>query len=223
MKKYLKKIVFLYVFIALLNTVFIYSQTTETSIRTSFNLEKKITKKLSLEVSPEIRVDQNFELSSYLIKTSIDYKFTKWLSAGAQYRFKANKLDETENDASFEYANRFAVDATTKFKLDRFTPKFRLQFSNFSDFDEQTEDKSNFLRYRFGTDYNIKGSKITPYASVEFFQRLSTGLISKTRYTIGGEYKIDKSNAVDLSYSYDDKHKSYNTFHIVGLSYKYKF
>lgn len=223
MKKYLKKNVSIYVLLAMLSTLIGFSQTTETSIRTSISLEKKITKKLSVELTPEIRFDQNYDFTSYLIKTEINYKLSKWLSLGGQYRFKANKLDETENESSFENSNRFAFDATTKFKLDRFTPKFRLQFSNFSDFDEETEDKSNFLRYRFGTDYNIKGSKITPFVSVEFFHRLSTGLISKTRYTIGGEYKINKANAIDLSYSNDDKHKSYKTFHIIGLSYKHKF
>ena len=222
MKKYFKKNVSIYVLLALLHTAFVFSQDSETSYRTAFSLEKKITKKFSIELTPEVRYDQNFEFSSYLIKTSLDYKFNKWLSAGAQYRLKGLQSD-TDEGSEIDYSNRFAFDATTKIKIDRFTPKFRLQFSNYSDFDNETEDKTNYLRYRFGTDYSIKGSKITPYASIEFFQKMSNGLISKTRYSLGAEYKLNKHNALEIGYALDQKHKKEENNNIVELNYKYKF
>ena len=201
------------------------SQSSETSLRASANVEMKITKALKLEVAPEYRFNPGTGASEYLLEAGLSYKVASWLSFGGYYRIDGAKTEDAEGSgsSSFTTSNRFAFDINTKVTLKRFTPKFRARFCNFTDFDSSTDDKTNYMRYRLGLDYNIKGSKLTPFASVELYQKLSTGLFSQARYTLGGEYEFNKKNALALSYSYSNKFKSEARVHIFELTYKFKF
>jgi len=132
--------------------------------------------------------------------------------------------DAEQNDVtSFEFYNRFAFDANTKIRLSRFTPKFRVRFCNFSDFDSQTDDKSNYLRYRAGLSYNIKGLALTPSVSAEWYEKLDSGSWNKVRYSVGLAYAINKNNAISMEYSRDEKFKSETGYNIFEVSYKIGF
>lgn len=217
--------IFLLILFGALMPRILIAQTTGSSLRTSANLEIKIAKALKLEVAPEYRFDPGTRASEYLLEAGLSYKVASWLSFGGYYRIDGAKTEDAEGSgsSSFTTSNRFAFDANTKVSLKRFTPKFRVRFCNFTDFDQSTDDKANYMRYRLGLDYNIKGIKITPFASVELYQKLSSGLFSQARYTLGGEYDFNKKNAVALSYSYSNKFKSETRVHIFELTYKFKF
>ena len=201
------------------------AQTDESSLRTSANIGIKLAKGLALEITPEYRFDPASKASEYLLEAGLNYKIVSWLSVGGYYRLDGAKVTDTEGKggSSFQTSNRFSFDATTKVSLKRFTPKFRVRFCNFTDFDNTTDDPTNYMRYRLGLDYNIKGFKLTPFVSVELYQKLSNGLLNKSRYTIGGGYDLNKKNAISLSYSYGEKFKSQAITHIFELSYKFKF
>ena len=201
------------------------SQTSETSLRSSANIEMKLAKGLKLEVAPEYRFDPANSASEYLLEAGLNYKILSWLSVGGYYRLDGAKVTDSESEtgSSFQTSNRFAFDATAKVSAKRFTPKFRVQYCNFTDFDKTTDDKTHYMRYKIALDYNIKGFKLTPFASVEFYQKLKTGLFSQSRYTFGGEYELNKKNAIVLSYSISDKYKTLDSYHIFELSYKIKF
>lgn len=203
----------------------VLSQTSEYSFRSSVNLEMKITRRLKVELAPEFRYNTGSGNNMVLIQTGLNYRFASWLSIGGYYRLNGSILKDSESadGRSLDFSNRFAFDANAKTNLGRFTPKFRLRFCNFSDFDSQTDDKSNFLRYRLGLDYHIKGIKLTPFIAVEVYEKLSNGLFSKSRYTIGGEYEFNKMNALSLDYSFDDKFKTTTKYHIFELTYKFRF
>lgn len=203
----------------------VLSQTSECSLRSSMNLEWRITKGLKIEIAPQYRFNPGPTANEFLLQAGLDCRVASWLSIGGSYRLDGEKIQDPESDngSAFNLSNRFALDANTKASLKRFTPKFRLRLCNFTDFNSLTDDKSNYLRYRFGLDYNIKGIKLTPFAAVEFYQKLSTGLFGQTRCTIGGEYEFNKKNAIAVSYSYARKYKTAATCHIFELSYNVKF
>lgn len=201
------------------------SQATEYSLRSSVNLEMKIAKGLKVELTPEFRYSPGVRVGSLLIQAGLSYKVASWLDVAGYYRLDGAKSPDSESadGSTLDFSNRFAFDANTKINIKRLTPKFRVRFCNFSDFDSQTDDKSNYLRYRFGLEYNIKGIRLAPFAAVEFYQKLSSGLLSKSRYSIGAEYELDKKNAVSLGYSFEDQFKKSINNHIFELTYTIKF
>ena len=203
----------------------VVSQTTVYSLRSAVDLELKVAKKLKVEVTPEYRYDPVNKSGSMLVQAGVNYKLASWLSLGGYYRLDGSKTTDSENlePASLIISNRFALDANAKVNLNRLTPKFRVRFSNFTDFDSGTDDKSNYLRYRVGLDYNIKGIKLTPFVSAEFYHKLSNGLFSKSRYTLGAEYEFNKHNAISAGYSYARKFKTMTNYHIFELTYRIGF
>ncbi|WP_173074047.1 DUF2490 domain-containing protein [Tenuifilum thalassicum] len=182
-------------------------------------LEKKVLNNLAISIEPELRLDNSFKPSSYLLQAGLGYKIAPWMKLGAFYRFDA----EQNENSSFSYMNRFAFDMSFMHKISRFTPKARVRFSNFTDFDSSTDDKSNYMRYKFGTSYNIKGSKLNPFLSVELYQKMENGLINKARYSFGTEYTLNKRNSIELKYSYDYRFKNLNNTHILELKYSLNF
>jgi hypothetical protein len=203
----------------------LYPQDSDYSLRTSANIEVKLIKKLKLDISPEFRYDPGTGASTLLASAGLDYKVASWLSLGAAYRLEGESQTDAESSvgAATDYSNRFAFDAATKIRMGRFTPKARLRFSNFTDFDNETDDRTNYLRYRLGIEYDIRGIPLTPFVNVEFYQKMSSGLFSKARYTLGAEYALNKHHALSLIYSYADKFSNLTRYHIVELGYSLKF
>lgn len=84
---------------------------------------------------------------------------------------------------------------------------------------------SNVLRSRLQVAYDIKGVPFEPYASVELYNDFKDLKLKKTRYTIGGDYKITKQHSVGLYYRYQDfsGNDEGESTHILGVGYKFKF
>lgn len=187
----------------------------EFQTRTEVKLSFEPLKGLSLSLNPEIRWDESFSVSKYMLESGISYKPIKGLSLGGSYRFIINPR-ETK---STEYLNRFALYTSYKMKIERFEPSLRIKYTNY------TEDltKGEFLRYRAKLEYNIKDCKITPLVSAEAFHYLEENLIYKMRYSLGAEYKINKKSSVGLGYMLDYYLTEYQNKHIIKIGYKYKF
>jgi hypothetical protein len=201
-----------------------FGQTADYSLRSAVNFEFKVLKNLKWEVSPEFRINPSDGSATFLAGTGFNYKLASWLSLGASYRLEGARVASQESSASItEYSNRFALDAISKLDIGRFTPKFRVRFSNFTDFDNATDDRTNYMRYRIGLGYNIKGIKLNPYVLAEFYQKTSSGLFSKGKYTIGASYDLNKHHGLSAEYSYADKFSNLTRYHIFEVGYSLKF
>lgn len=185
----------------------------QTRTEAKFSLEP--VDKLSLSLSPEIRWDESFSVSKYMLETGISYKPLKGLTLGGSYRFIINPRESKAT----EYLHRFALYTSYKKKIARFEPALRIKYTNY------TEDMSlgEFLRYRAKLEYDIKACKITPLLSAEAFHNLSGSQIYKMRYAIGAAYKFNKHNSVDIGYMLDYYMQDYYNKHILKVGYKYKF
>lgn len=91
--------------------------------------------------------------------------------------------------------------------------------------DSKRAKHSHVLRSRLQVAYDIKGVPFEPYASVEMYNDFDGFKIKKMRYTIGGDYKINKQHSIGLYYRHqdfsgDDEGES---THILGVGYKFKF
>lgn len=189
--------------------------TNEFQTRTEVKLSYKPVKKLSLSLSPEVRLGESFHVDKYMLETGISYKPLKGLSLGASYRFIINPRESKAT----EYLNRFALYTSYEKKIQRFVPSLRVKYTNYTEDNSQGE----FLRYRAKLEYDIKSCKITPMLSAEAFHDISGKQIYKMRYALGAEYKLNKKNSLGLGYMLDYYMTDYQNKHIIKLGYKYKF
>jgi len=192
---------------------------------------KKIVKNLRVEFNPELRLFGGFEMDTYILEGGLSSKLHDYLTLAGYYRYENERNYREKRDIyEWEPSNRMAFDAKTGVELKRFNIQFRLRYTNGSDFDESTDNKDSFFRYRGKVDYNIKGSKIVPSVSVEAFHDLVINDLDKMRYTAGLTYPIDKNNEVGLFYRLQDFLETdgllvekTESMHIIGLGYSLKF
>jgi hypothetical protein len=187
---------------------------------------KKVVKNLKLEFNPELRLFGNFKMDTYILEGGLSYKLHKYLTVAGYYRYE-NAWDYKKNTGVYKgqvASKRIALDAKSEFELKRFDFQFRLRYTNGADFDQTTDDKASYFRYRAKIDYDVKGSKFVPYVSVEAFHDLILDNVDKIRYTGGLSYPINDHHELGLFYrlqDYSEVDKA--STNIIGIGYSLKF
>lgn len=181
-------------------------------------ISKEFFKKLEIGITPQLRLRENFDVKEYFFDAEINYQVFKYLNLGSTYRYGNNitKKGKTEN------FGRISFDAKTGYKIKRFEPQFRLRFTNDDDFSDETAESINYLRYKFGLDYDVKKLKLTPYISAEFFQNLSVKEFDKRRYEGGLTYKFNKHHRVSAYFRNNNYLNGDAPVNYFGLAYKIK-
>ncbi|MFT7035281.1 MAG: hypothetical protein ACJA2S_003803 [Cyclobacteriaceae bacterium] len=193
------------------------SSETENEFNTwmELKLKKKINRKFSFYVAPQLRLTEVSTLDKYLLETGVKYKLNKNMSIGALYRFTGDqKSDHTD------YYHRYGLDFKAYDKFGRFEPEVRLRYSNITDFNDDSSEK--YMRYKGLVVYDIPKCKFTPFISAEAFQQPSTDGFKKIRYGVGGEFKLPNGNYIGMSYRIDYYLDKFKNSHILGLNYKIK-
>lgn len=202
-----------------------YAQTDpSTWIELSFS--KKVVKNLKIEFNPELRLFGDFKMDTYILEGGLSYKLHKYLTIAGYYRYE-NEWDYKKSTGAYKgqvASNRIAFDAKSGFDLNRFDFQFRLRYTNGADFDQTTDDKASYFRYRAKIDYDIKGSKFAPYVSVEAFHDLISNNVDKVRYTGGLSYPINDHHELGLFYRFQDYSEvDKSGTNIIGIGYSLKF
>jgi len=215
------------IYLLVLALFFTFSGFAQSQPSTWVELEfsKKIIQNLKVEFNPELRMFGGFEMDSYILEGGLSYKLHKYLTLAGYYRFE-NEYNYREKREIYEWepASRIAFDAKSGFELKRFDFQFRLRYTNGSDFDDTTDDKASFFRYRAKVDYDVKNSKLIPFASVEAFHDLIAKEVDKMRYTGGLAYPINKKNELSLFYRLQDYSETgKESMNILGIGYSLKF
>lgn len=207
---------FLSLIILLLGETAVYAQRTWFE----FEISKSLGKKLEIALAPEIRFKEDFKLQEYFFEPKIEYDFNKYFALGANYRFGNNP----DKHGNAQWFGRYALEAKTGYELKRLGAQFRVRYTNFDDFGGDEDDRTNYLRFKFQLDYDIKKLDLKPYFLYELYRNLAEGDFTKARWESGLEYKINKHHRVGAyfrlnDYLVDDE----ESVKIIGVSYKYKF
>jgi len=194
---------------------------------------KNIIKNLKFEFNPELRLLGNYKMDSYILEGGLSYKVHKYLTVASYYRYE-DEWDYKKSTGAYkgqQTSSRLAFDAKSGIEMFRFNFQVRIRYTNGL---YANNDASEF-RYRAKIGYNIKGIKLVPYLSAEFFHDLSVAetdrnnisggfkYIDKGRYTAGLEYTINKSNDVSLFYRLQDNRIKDVSTNIIGLGYSHDF
>jgi len=182
---------------------------------TSIKFQKKLDRGFKLFISPEIRTSKQ-QIDKYIVQTGFSYKLNKNFSTSAIYRFTS----EQKKKGPHNYG-RIGLDVKGQAKMGRFKPQLRIRYTNIVDSDD--DESTRYFRYKGGVDYNIKKSSFSPFAYAEAFQKLNGIGLTKWRYSLGTEYKINKKNLFDISYRLDNFISKDLRRHIVNTTYTHKF
>ncbi|MDR2920888.1 MAG: DUF2490 domain-containing protein [Tannerella sp.] len=209
-------------------TPLIVSAQEEWGTSTSVCVSKKISK-VSIALEEEFRLRENFSTADRF-STSLDlsYKPWKYLKVGGAY----NLINHNHETKGWEVRHRYYFYATGNYSFNRFNISLRERFqSTYRAGVKETAKRANpklFLRSRLKLEYDIKKSKLEPYASVEFFSPLNDPVdnsMDKIRYTAGTNYKLNKRNKLDFFYRYNNfmDDDDIGGQHVIGLGYSYSF
>jgi opacity protein-like surface antigen len=194
----------------------------------SADVTKKITKGLNINFEEEFRSRSNFsEIERFSHALEVSYKPFNFLKAGGAY----NLINFNHYKKGWEIRHRYYFYSTGSVEVKRFTFSLRERFqSTKRQGVEQTNTRANpklYLRSRLKADYNIRKSKFTPYASVEFFNTLNDpqkNSMNQWRIVAGVDYKLNKKNNIELYYRYHNySEEDEIDIHFLGIGYSFKF
>ena len=178
-----------------------------------FEFRKDFLKNFYFSVIPELRFQDEFSLDEYMIQGKLAWSPVKFLTLAGTYRVGT----EVKKRDNVNY-NRIALDAQASQKFNRFEASFRTRYTNYSDFEQ--DESSHNLRPRVKLEYNIKGNRITPFASYELFHDLTSGEFNKARADVGFTRNVARLHRVGLYYRLQDYFSDRQSIHIVGLEYR---
>lgn len=188
----MKKILFTVLFT--LVTLLIYAQTNE-GVWINAGLNKKITKKLSVDLSIENRWTGLAEFhQTYFGELGVSYKIHKNVSLSGYYRLINRRKDET---SEYKQRHRFYGNLQIEKKLGILAAKYRLRYQNqFRDTDNELTFDNSYLRNKFEIALNTK-TFITPYVSGDWFYQIG-GSFDEVRYKAGADIKLSKAHRLDI-------------------------
>lgn len=180
-----------------------FAETDDVALWVGASMEKKLSKKWSVEAEGEYRLSDNMSMTDrFSVGVSTSYKLTKWLKADAGYDYlHSREAGEYTNGGDY-YKSAYwyprhrghvslaaSAKLTKRLKLslrERWVYTYRPSFDrNRICVDElspmygvvtskEVKGKGkNVLRSKLSMEYNIKKSDFTPFASVEMYS--STG------------------------------------------------
>jgi hypothetical protein len=198
-----------------------FAQTRE-GVWLNVGINKKITKKLAIDLSIENRWTGLADFhQTYFGEIGTSYKIHKNISLSGYYRLINRRKDET---SAYKQRHRFYGNLQLNKKLGIIEAKYRLRYQNqFRDTDNELAFDKSYLRHKFEIALNTK-TFLTPYASGDWFYQLGRG-IDEVRYKAGVDIKLSKFHRLDvgaflsqpLGTSTDERRIIYD------VSYTYKF
>jgi hypothetical protein len=209
-----------FVFIALLMLGYVSFAQDGLGLRAGLNLEKKITKKVTVDFLAQARFNNDISyLQTYLFEVGAGYKLPFGFDISAYYRFANRRKDETKE---FKARHRYYADLGYGKKLGFIKLENRLRYQHqFKDNDGVTEFDASYIRDKIEVSFPSK-SKFTPYLSNDFFVEIG-GKLDQLRPKVGVTYKHNKKNSVDFSVFNDiDLIGGEKYSPVLGFTYKYR-
>ncbi len=203
-----------------------FSQNDDFGIWYSISAEKKLIKKVELDLDVNVRTYKNAsKIDEAFFDIGLTCKFNKCLSAAASYRF----TEFMEKDDSFHPRHKWFADLKGKLPLGNFDISARLRFQQrYKTYfeDENDKESSEIGRVRLRTFYNIPSFPVNPYISAELFFPMfteTTRIIAKNRFMAGLEYNISKKHSIDLEYMFQrDFLPHISDINVISINYSFK-
>jgi long-subunit fatty acid transport protein len=193
----------------------------------NLNVAKRITPRITAEISGEIRLNENYsEVGTILTDLELSYRFNDRFRAGLAYRFSMKRrLDDTYENRHTWYAEGFYRERIKPVEL-----TFRLRYQ--AKYDEagtssEASAPTNHLRTKLTLRADLNRN-YKPYLFGELFFRTSASAyqpMDEFRAGGGVEYAFNRRHSLDLSYfiSRETGVRNPETAYVIGLGYRILF
>ncbi|MBK8846325.1 MAG: DUF2490 domain-containing protein [Bacteroidetes bacterium] len=178
-----------------------YSQQQDAGLRLNLEIEKKVTKRLSVSLINRLTFNNNItECGSAFTGIAAGYKLNKWLTIGGQYRFMQNRnLDNFYDDRQ-----RFIGELSAQKKIGKVEVGIRMRYQSTINgiaiteaYQHQTRD---LLRARVQVRYKLS-KKYSVALREEIFYRLGQlNNLQGMRTSAAFSYNVTRHHQLDLLY-----------------------
>lgn len=202
-----------------------FAQVEDAGLWTSVNIEKKITTDFSVELSEELRFNENIsELGTVFTEVGGDYKLIKHVTVGASYRF----IQRRRVDDFYSLRHRYTFTATLRYKIKKMAINLRERYvTQYADINTSEDGKipQKYLGSKLTLKYDLE-KKYTPFLYTELFYNLSIpegNDFDNVRYAAGFEYEFNKKNSIELSYLVNKEFNVNNplTSYVIEIAYNF--
>lgn len=213
--------------IFLLTAQISFSQDNDFGMWYSAATEFKLVKNLNLDLDINLRTYNNASrIEEAFIDIGLTYKFSKYISAAASYRF----TEYNEKDDIFYPRHKWFADLKGKMPLGDFDISARLRFEQrYKTYfkDENDKEPQEHLRIKPKVLYDIPSFPVNPYVASELFFPVfneDKKNLDKVRYIAGFEFNISKKHSIELDYTYQrDYYPMLYDMSIISVNYNLKF
>jgi len=186
-----------------------------------------LSKKFSLEVNGALRTFKNSStIDEGFVEGGINYKVNSYLGISASFRL----IDKYEYDGGYYFRHKFFVAVRPSLPVGRFTFSGRamLQRTTKTYIEDDADLSAVYAgRFKLKAYYNIPAFPLNPYVYCETFVPLSSGYdrkISKNRFSVGAELKLNKRNSIELEYIFQRDYLPHlSDMNIISVNYAFKF
>jgi len=204
-----------------------YSQGSDFGIWYGMSAEHKISKKIGINLSTDIRTFENAsKIDEAFIEGGLTYSLNKNFSVGGSYRLSKS----LENNGSYYLRHKYLFDAKGAFPIGDFTLSCRLRYQSLiKNYIQHDADKhpSYTGRIKVKLLYHTKSFPVNPYVYFESFCPMFSaysGSIGKNRYSGGLEFKITKRQSAEIEYIFQrDYQPRLSDLNITSANYTIKF
>ena len=174
--------------------IFCIAQEEDFQSWSTITLKQKVSQKFDFYLRSTVRYREN---SSIISKAFIDLKIKYKIKKNMSFAFGYRDIHSWNYRLNRQNTERFYTDIVLRKKIDRyvFFVRNRLQKQG------ELNNYNNVFRQRFKLAYNIKGTKLEPAVSTEYFYHL-TRQLNKLRHSIVLSYPLSKKIDFDLGYRF---------------------
>lgn len=157
------------------------------------SLEYEVSKKLTLHLSDELRLENNSnDFQQNLVQLHATYQISKALRVLGGYRFSLRPIYDR---------HRLYIEPLLRHELDNINIEIQLSTKLQYEFDKRPESETFYVRPMLFARYEPKYSRFEPFIATELFYRASPESVAdQFRIYTGLEYKLTKKNTLRLTY-----------------------
>lgn len=193
---------------------------------TGAEISQKLNKRISLSLAGEFKLkDSLTKVDELLAEFSLGVKINSHFDLFGGYR-----LGRSDDNDAFFTNHRFTLGAKTDWDINRLKVGYNIRYEyEFAEIytNGYNLEESKRIRSKGSLEYNLPGSKLTPFVSAELFYDMSPNKereFNRIRYRLGSDYAINKRNKLEIFAQYQKNlnAKTDKSSVVLGLFYSFE-